>query len=429
MDLFRQESEIGHIVKKVSLLEFVFSLLLFTALPVCAEDIHLSTIKSTGVLYFGTSSDYVPFVFYDDQGEITGLDVSLVEEIADRIGVSLKVIDLAYEGLIDSVMVGQVDLIGGALSKTAENEQLVDYSRVYYLGTGRIAALTSAEITEDAALTDLSGQKIGVQQGTNFDQWVRTNLVGAGIIKTENIVTYPLISDAMTGLLDKEVDFVLLDQKTYTRYYKNSGSFKLILPDQIKEEFAFASHKGSSLIPEINRQLNAMILDGTAQNIAEKFFARTYKINNSRVSNQMGRDVSEAPETLGTEEPDRCTNAMRFAGDITIPDGSKINSGASFTKIWRIFNLGSCTWNSDYRLVPHDGSDEDGYPIAGTVLPGAAYDFPVVMSAPQETGNYKSSWQMQTPDGTNFGQTIWVNILVVDPHMIPTPESTLEDDG
>ena len=274
MDLFRQNSENGHIVKKESLLEFIFMLLLFTASPVYAEDIHLSTIKSNDVLYFGTSSDYVPFVFYDDQDKIIGLDVSLIEEIADRIGVTLEVIDLAYEGLIDSVIVGQVDLIGGALSKTAENEQLVDFSRVYYLGTGRMAVLNSTEIGEDLSLAALSGKRIGFQQGTNFDQWVRTNLVGTGIIKTENIVPYPVISDAMTGLLDKEVDFVLLDQNTYNRYYKKSGNFKLVLPDQIKEEFVFASHKGSSLIPEINRQLNAMILDGTAQTIAEKFFTR-----------------------------------------------------------------------------------------------------------------------------------------------------------
>ncbi|MHC1773344.1 MAG: transporter substrate-binding domain-containing protein [Flexilinea sp.] len=415
-------------MKKESLLEFIFMLLLFTASPVYAEDIHLSTIKSNDVLYFGTSSDYVPFVFYDDQDKIIGLDVSLIEEIADRIGVTLEVIDLAYEGLIDSVIVGQVDLIGGALLKTAENEQLVDFSRVYYLGTGRMAVLNSTEIGENLSLAALSGKRIGFQQGTNFDQWVRTNLVGTGIIKTENIVPYPVISDAMTGLLDKEVDFVLLDQNTYNRYYKNSGSFKLVLQDQIKEEFAFASHKGSSLIPEINRQLNAMILDGTAQTIAEKFFTRTFKIENSRVSNQMVQNVSEAPETAGTEEPDHCTNAMRFAGDITIPDGSKINSGASFTKIWRIFNLGSCTWDSDYNLVQHNANDEDSFPITGTVLPGAAYDFPVVMTAPAETGNYKNSWQLQTPEGTNFGQTIWVNIQVINPHAILTPESTLEDD-
>jgi len=383
--------------------------------PVTALDSHLSTVKSTGVLYLGTSSDYVPFTFYGSDGTITGLDIQLAEEIANRIGVSLHVIDLAYEGLVDSARVGQVDLIGGALSKSTENSQLVDFSRVYFMGTGRIVTLKSTEIPSDITLSFLSGKPIGVQGGTNFEQWLRSNLLTMESTKDRNLIQYLTVSDAMEALDQYEVGFVLMDLNTYNRYYKNSGKYQLILEGQINEEFAFASHHDSSLIPEVNRQLNFMMVDGTAQRIAADFFSRVYPIYNWRKIRHVMQETS-AP-TAESERP--CTNAMQFAGDVTIPDGSKINSGASFTKIWRIINLGSCTWNKDYRLVPYhmDNLDRTNYQISGTVPPGSVYDFPVIMTAPSEAGEYQSSWQLQTPEGKNFGQTIWVKINVTKPEM------------
>jgi len=336
--------------KKESIIGLFLLCILCLFSPAAAEDSHLSIVKSNGVLYFGTSSDYVPFTFYGADGAITGLDVQLVEEIADRIGVSLRVIDLAYAGLVDSVRVGQVDLIGGALSKSIENAQLVDFSRVYFMGTGRIVTLKSKEIPADITLSFLSDKSVGVQGGTNFEQWILSNLMTIENNAKQLLVRYLTISDAVKGLDDQEVDFVLMDLNTYNRHYKSSGKYQLILEDQVTEAFAFASHHDSSLIPEVNRQLNFMMVDGTAQRIAENFFSNVYPITNSRRIRQIMPVTSES--AVESEIP--CTNAMQFAGDVTIPDGSKINRSASFTKIWRIVNLGSCTWDKNYRLVPYN---------------------------------------------------------------------------
>ena len=73
--------------------------------PVTAADSHLSAVKkSNGVFVFTAPHPTMyPFTFYGADGTITGLDIQLAEEIANRIGVSLRVIDLAYDRLIDSV--------------------------------------------------------------------------------------------------------------------------------------------------------------------------------------------------------------------------------------------------------------------------------------------------------------------------------------
>ncbi|MCE1254907.1 MAG: hypothetical protein LWX83_15340, partial [Anaerolineae bacterium] len=44
-------------------------------------------------------------------------------------------------------------------------------------------------------------------------------------------------------------------------------------------------------------------------------------------------------------------NWVRFVSDVSVPDGSAFNPGQVFIKTWRLQNIGTCTWTSDYELV------------------------------------------------------------------------------
>ena len=102
---------------KKSCVMLILTVLLLTFAAVQADD--LSDVKQTGELVFGVSPDYIPFVFYDQAGTLTGLDVALMEEVARRMQVELRTVDVAFDGITDALTIGQVDVIGGALSKTA----------------------------------------------------------------------------------------------------------------------------------------------------------------------------------------------------------------------------------------------------------------------------------------------------------------------
>lgn len=58
-------------------------------------------------LILGTSADYAPFEFMypDDKGELTyaGIDVSVAQYIADDMGLSLQVENMAFEYLLTSL--------------------------------------------------------------------------------------------------------------------------------------------------------------------------------------------------------------------------------------------------------------------------------------------------------------------------------------
>ena len=85
-------------------------LVLLTAAAVQADD--LADVMQNGVLRMGSSPEYIPFVFYDENGNMDGIDIALIQEAARRMGVKVQTVDIAFDGLIDSLSIGQVDIIG-----------------------------------------------------------------------------------------------------------------------------------------------------------------------------------------------------------------------------------------------------------------------------------------------------------------------------
>lgn len=125
------------------------------------------------------------------------------------------------------------------------------------------------------------------------------------------------------------------------------------------------------------------------------------------------------PTATATKPPVAC-NAAQFIKDMTIADGSVMPKGVSFTKIWRLKNIGSCTWTTDYS-VSFDGGDKLGgsaVDMPKKVAPGEIVDISVPMKAPDEKGKYKGFWILRDDDGSKFGiggganSPFWVQITV-----------------
>ncbi len=109
-----------------------------------------------------------------------------------------------------------------------------------------------------------------------------------------------------------------------------------------------------------------------------------------------------------------CDNAV-FVSDVTIPDGTAIAPGATFTKTWRIKNNGSCTWNASYAVSFLSGTQMGGTSpqlLTAEVLPGSSVDISVALTAPATAGSYTGYWQIQNAAGTGFAQSFYVQIQV-----------------
>ncbi len=115
------------------------------------------------------------------------------------------------------------------------------------------------------------------------------------------------------------------------------------------------------------------------------------------------------------------------------PEGGveNMSPGVRFRAQWGFENVGSTTWNSDYKFVYTDTPQAAtaGYPhavmadhsaftlaelgIAGSVLPGQSVSIPLSLTTPTAAGTHATTWQLQTPDGRPFGPVRWMRATVV----------------
>lgn len=116
----------------------------------------------------------------------------------------------------------------------------------------------------------------------------------------------------------------------------------------------------------------------------------------------------------------RCDWAQ-FVADITVPDGTTFKAGESFNKIWRIRNIGTCTWSTDYSLVFVSGAQMSApasIKLPRSVAPGQTVDLTVSMTAPNAAGTHRGNWQLRNASGVLFGiganadKPFWVEIRV-----------------
>ncbi len=113
-----------------------------------------------------------------------------------------------------------------------------------------------------------------------------------------------------------------------------------------------------------------------------------------------------------------CDN-MVFVSDVTIPDQSEMTPGQEFIKTWKVRNIGSCAWKTNYRLVFAYGNPAvdgkmsgDTTALTAEVLPGAEGDVSVKLKAPTPLGTYTGKWRLQNNNGYNFGEDLIVVVVV-----------------
>jgi len=146
--------------------------------------------------------------------------------------------------------------------------------------------------------------------------------------------------------------------------------------------------------------LNAMSTQGAIALTAQPSPTGTLTIpTSSPLALQTITSVAQLP-------PSAKCDATAFVADVTYPDGSNVAPGVSFSKIWRIKNIGTCTWTTAYALVFITGEKfgaQSSVSLPGNVSPGQSIDLPVQLTAPNQAGRFKGYWKMRNASGVLFG--------------------------
>ena len=261
-------------MKKVSLfLSFIFIGSLLLSACGGAAGSHLEAIQDAGVIKVGTSADYPPFEYVDDQGNKIGFDIELMAEIANRLGVELEWVDMPFDSLIAGVQEGKIDASISAFNYTEERDAVVDFTDAYYVGED---AFTVAEgfAGTIAAPEDIATLKVGVQNGTTQDYYITDVLVADGVLPEENVFRYDRADQVALDLKNGRIDVMLTDYIPAQALAAQLGGLEIVFSG------LFSSGPMNIVIPEgdaelaqaINDILRELTEEGFVESLAVKYF-------------------------------------------------------------------------------------------------------------------------------------------------------------
>ncbi len=397
------------------------------------DDPTWARIQQSGEMVVGMSLDYPPFETYTEDFEPTGYDVALVRELGERLGVEVEIRDIAFDGLGNALYLGAIDIAVSAISVSPERDALVDFSNVYYISEDAVLSRVDSGIDEIPTIDEVSDYRVGVQRGTIFEDWLRTELVEEGIMPEENLLVYLAAGDVIRDLREERIELAVMDlYPAELAVEEYSDEIQIIGQSLNRQRYAVAMPQGSSLLQKaINDHIVDMSNEGVLADLAKEYL----DLDPDEIIPIPTPDPSVPTATPGAP-PSGCINHMAFIQDLNYDDNNmttpaKFLPGQAFTKGWRIQNTGTCTWDSTYSLVYVRGNSPlarmGGLPtnIVGTVAPGQVYDVYVDLVAPAVPGIYQGFWSMRNGDGILFGESIWVGIEVVGPATAtPAPTQT-----
>jgi len=216
------------------------------------------------VLKVATNCNFPPYEYYENE-VATGIDVEIMQAIADKIGYKMELTDMDFGSVIPAVQSGKIDVGFAAITITEERAKSVHFTTSYATG---IQSVVVKQDTVIAGLEDLSGEniKIGVQQDTTGD------IYATGDFGEEHIVRFLKGADAVNALNTGKVDAVIIDDSP-AKVFVSQNDGLMILPTAYAEEaYGFVcSYDNEELYNKVNTALEELLADGSVQKIIDKY--------------------------------------------------------------------------------------------------------------------------------------------------------------
>ena len=240
-------------MKKLFALMLAIAMLMTCSLALADR---LDDIISAGKIVVATSPDWPPYEYIDDDGNIVGTDVLMMQWIAEQLGVELEIQPLAFDACLAAVGRGDVDLMIAGLTFDEERLNAMELTGVYWNegDQGLLVKKGMGATYNSAAAFD--GKAVAAQNGTNQQIMVEEQLTGA----TLELITK--IPDGVNMVKSGRVDALAVPKTVYDSVLAENDDLEVA-------EFVFdfeggnyiASVKGedalTAKIQELINQINA----------------------------------------------------------------------------------------------------------------------------------------------------------------------------
>lgn len=237
---------------------------LFKSLVMGAMVLSLSvTAFAKEKIYVGTNAEFPPFEYLEN-GEIKGFDMELVNEIGKILDADIKIVDMAFDGLLPALQMKKVDLVIAGMTANEERMKTVSFTQPYYTASQVIIVKEGNDSIK--SFNDLKGKKVGVMLGFTGDMVVSE-------IEGVKIERFNAAYAGIMALQAGKVEAVVLDSEPAKNYVAQNKGLVLADADAEQEEYAIAVRKNDKgLLEKVENALKEIKENGTYDKLLQKYF-------------------------------------------------------------------------------------------------------------------------------------------------------------
>ncbi|MGM8213161.1 transporter substrate-binding domain-containing protein [Virgibacillus sp. W0430] len=232
-----------------------------------------SQIEEAGELVVGTSGTLIAASYFDGEGEnvdeLTGFDVEVMREIANRLGVDVSFEIMGIDGMLPAINSGRIDVAANDIEITDKRSEKFDFSEPYKYSYSTMV-VRKGDYSGIESLEDLEGKKAGGGATTIYSQIAEH--YGAEVVTYGNAGNEAYLRDVDNGRTDVVINDYFLCKFGVAAF----PDFDITLhPDLMfnPTETAVIMPKGADELRErINGALEEMRKDGTLTELAEMFY-------------------------------------------------------------------------------------------------------------------------------------------------------------
>ena len=213
-------------------------------------------------LTMATNAEFPPYEYVEGD-KIVGIDAEVAGLIADKLGMELEIVDVAFDSIIPGVQSGKYDMGMAGMTVTEDRLEKVNFSSSYATAVQVVIVKEGSDIK---SIDDLEGKKIGVQTSTTGD------IYASGDYGEDAVTRYDNGAVAVQALLADKVDCVVIDNEPAKSYVAANEGLEILDTEYAVEEYAICFAKENTELQEkVNGALEELIADGSVENVIEKY--------------------------------------------------------------------------------------------------------------------------------------------------------------
>ena len=237
-----------------------------------AEETTAEEAKTTdgGTLIVGFDQDFPPMGFVGDNGEYTGFDLELAQEVAKRLGLEYKAQPIAWDSKDMELESGNIDCIWNGFTMTGREDDYT-WTEPYMANQQVFVVANDSDINSQA---DLAVKIVEEQADSSAEAALKEAPELTATFK-ELLTT----ADYNTAFMDLEqgaVDAIAMDVIVAGyQIQQRNADFKILDDSLSEEEYGVGFKKGNTeLRDKVQSTLEEMAEDGTLQEVSEKWFSK-----------------------------------------------------------------------------------------------------------------------------------------------------------